>query len=453
MLLSLPDHLFLLLENPKQPMNVGGICLFEYPKDDKDFVDRLVHHLTQDPKKVSPPFNLIPKHIYWQEDKDFDLSRHFFRHRLQNGTQEALLDHIAHHHRALMDRSRPLWQFHVIENVPAQNLENQCFAVYFKIHHALSDGVGAMRLLRRSLSNQPNSPLAQPLWAAKASNKPKTAQTGLAKPIPQSSNPLKSTLSVLKALQKRWTDKHLSQFTSVFDAPKTPLNQIITDKRQIFVQAFDKPSFEQIARTFGTTTNDAILTVCAGALRRYLLQKQALPAKPLTAFVPISLRQDDSSGGNRLSFLLANLATDEACAIARLRRINASTQDAKQRFLGMNYAQIIAYSVAIYGAFGVNLATGLVPSKQAFNLIISNIPSGSEPLYLGNAVLAQLYPASVLFDGQALNITFANYTNKINIGLILCPKTLADGKQILHNMQEELQDMLNNIAKSTNPQT
>lgn len=444
MLLSLPDHLFLLLENPKQPMNVGGICIFEQPENDKDFVQKLVLHLTKNPKKATAPFNLIPKNMRWQEDKNFDLAHHFFHHRLQDCTQEALLDYIARHHRTLMSRNKPLWEFHVIENIPTTNPKTQCFALYFKIHHALSDGVGAMRLLRRSLSSQSDTPLAQPLWAVQ---KTQTHNTNKPKPK-QKSTLTQSTLPVLKALQQRFTDRQLPHFTSVFDAPITPLNRTITAERQIFIQSLDKPSLEKITKTFGTTTNDAILAVCSGALRRYLLQKNALPRKSMTAFVPISLRRDDSSGGNRLSFLLANLATHESCATARLKHIHASTQDAKSRFFGMTYAQILAYSVAIYGAFGVNLATGIAPNRQAFNLIISNIPSGNEPLYLGGALLSQLYPASVLFDGQALNITFVNRRQQIDIGLILCPDTLADGGQILTYMKEELEQMLT-LAHST----
>lgn len=442
MLLSLPDHLFLLLENPKQPMNAGGICIFEQPKDDDDFVDRLVAHLTQNPKNVRPPFNHIPQGLHWKKDPNFDLGRHFFRHRLQENTQKALLDYIAHHHRTLMDRKKPLWEFHVIENISATSTKKS-FALYFKIHHALSDGVGAMHLLRRSLHSQPTPDFAPPLWATQSS---KTSHTKAPKAKQKKLFLLKDSLSVLKALQQRFADRQLPQFTSVFDAPKTPLNQTISGERQIFVRSFDKPSFERIAHNFGVSTNDAILAVCAGALRRYLIQKDALPTKPLIAFVPISLRQDASGGGNRLSFLLANLATDKSCATTRLQHIHASTQDAKQRFLGMNYAQIMAYSLATYGAFGLNLMTALSPTNQAFNLIISNIPGGSEALYLGEAALTELYPASVLFDGQALNITFANYAKKIDIGLTVCPKTLTDSNKLLGYMQDELLQISNTIA-------
>lgn len=148
--------------------------------------------------------------------------------------------------------------------------------------------------------------------------------------------------------------------------------------------------------------------------------------------------------GNQISFLLTNLATATPDPKERLLKIARSTKDSKERFLGLNHAQIINYSLAIYGLAGLNLATRLYPAKQAFNLIISNIPGAKTPMYLNGARLTGLFPVSVLFDGQALNITLANYQNSIDICLTACKDILPDVDKLLDCLEQEL-DVLENL--------
>lgn len=155
--------------------------------------------------------------------------------------------------------------------------------------------------------------------------------------------------------------------------------------------------------------------------------------------------------GNQLSFLLINLATHEPDPKRRLDIIRKSSQDGKSRFNAMNHARdIIAYSLAIYGAAGLNLATGLLPKKQAFNLIISNTPGSKDVRYLNGATLTGVHPASVLFDGQALNLTLANHQNTLDIGITVCESTLTNAEQLGKLMTEAL-DALERLAH-TQPQ-
>lgn len=442
--LTLSDHVFLALETKKQPMHVAGVCVFELPEGaDDGFLYQLIDDMKMNDTPPTFPFNqVLDKGLFWKTEDNFKVEHHFRHIALPrpSGMKE-LMAYISREHSRVMDRQKPLWEFHLIEGLaPESEGRPMRFALYLKIHHAMVDGVAAMRLLQMSLSRTKDAAPSLPFWAL-----PTGARNHLQSLIAQdksfmhlAKNQVTSIFPVGKGLIQRYIDRHLVSFTSVFDAPSTILNQKIRATRKVLARSFSKSDFSNIACAFGTSTNDVILAVCSGALRRYLIQHNALPDEPLIAFVPVSLRKDDSALGNQLSFLLANLATNQPNIKERLLTIKDSMADGKARFANMNQTQIINYSVAIYAAAGLNLATGLKPSKQAFNLIISNVPGAKDNLYLHGARLTGIFPASVLFDGQALNITLANYHDKIDFGITACDFALPNIECLLDFMDNEL---------------
>lgn len=442
--LSLSDHLFLMLETKKQPMHVAGVCVFELPYDaDDDFLYRLIDDMQMDKIAPSFPFNqMLYKKAFWKTDDNFRVEHHFRHIALPKpaGTKE-LLSYISREHSRLMDRQKPMWEFHLIEGLESEAQGRpKRFALYLKIHHAMTDGVAAMRLLQMSLSKSPHERLSLPVWAlsTKIRNQLDNFLPHNKSLMQITKEQLSSIPTVAQAITRRFQDRHLNEFTSSFDAPPSILNQRIRATRKVAAQSFAKSRFEAIAKYFAVTTNDVILAVCSGALRHYLLEHDALPKQPLVAFVPISLRKDDSAVGNQLSFLLTNLGTHQHSPYKRLHTIAQSMQDGKQRFAAFNQTEAINYSALIYGLFGLNLATGIYPKKQGFNLIISNVPGAKTPLYLNGARLTAIYPASVLFDGQALNITLANYQDKIDFGITACDIALPHIDWLLDYIEDEL---------------
>jgi diacylglycerol O-acyltransferase len=187
------------------------------------------------------------------------------------------------------------------------------------------------------------------------------------------------------------------------------------------------------------TINDIVLAICSGALREYLLSQNALPKKPLIAMVPASVRSDDSDISNRITMILANLGTHKEDPLERLKIVRRSVLSAKERFKRMNANQILNYSAFVYGAAGLNIASGLMPTRQAFNVIISNVPGPQEPLYWNGARLEALYPASIVLDGQALNITMTSYLDKLEVGLTACRNALPKMQNLLTHLEEEIQ--------------
>lgn len=140
--------------------------------------------------------------------------------------------------------------------------------------------------------------------------------------------------------------------------------------------------------------------------------------------VPASLRTDDSDMSNRITMILANLGTHKDQPLERLEIIRRSMQNSKQRFSRMTANEILNYSAVVYGPAGLNIMSGMLPKRQAFNLVISNVPGPREPLYWNGAKLDALYPASIVMDGQALNITMTSYLDKLEVGLTACRNAL-----------------------------
>lgn len=445
-LLNPIDLLFTVLESRTQPMHVGGLFLFEVPENcQDDFVSELAKQMLNS-KTPSFPFNqVLDRLMFWKEDENFEVYQHFRHIALPKPARiQELLHYVSLEHSRLLNKSNPMWECHIIEGIEPESESHQPrFALYFKIHHSVVDGIAAMRLARKSLSESAIEPMHLPLWSLITRHR---SQINAILPEDRSvRNIIKEQLSTIKPVFRELRTSIIElknpDFTSTFEAPKSILNQRITASRRLLTQSYDLNKFKQLAIDFSVSVNDIVLAVCAGVLRNYLLANDALPKKPLIAFVPISLRKDDSDNGNQVSFLLANLATHLDDPVARIKKINASTSNGKNRFGRMTQAEVINYSAITYFWAGLNLLTGLNPKFQAFNLIISNVPGSEKPLYWNGAALQALYPASILLNGQAMNITLATYVDKIEFGITVCDDVLPNSHSLLQLIADEIETL------------
>ena len=438
------DFIFLNLEKRQQPMHVGGLFLFELPKDaSATFVHDLVEDIRQSKSIPVPPFNNQLNGLFWGEDNEFDIDHHFSHIALPKpGRIRELLVYISQQHSSLIDRAKPLWTCDIIEGI-----EGNRFAMYCKIHHAMVDGVAGMRLIEKSLSKDPAEKHVVPLWCveSKRTKRLKNSKDVASSKMKGLMKGIKSQLEVTPKVFQELSQTIFKErgknpdYVSSFQAPPSMLNQRVSSSRRFAAQSFELSRFRNIAKSLGVTLNDVVLAICSGALRDYLIVHDSLPKKPLIAMVPASLRTDDSTEGNQITMILANLATHVEDPLERLEIIRRSVQNSKQRFSRMTSSEILIYSALVYGPAGLNIASGMLPKRQAFNLVISNVPGPREPLYWNGAKLDALYPASIVMDGQALNITMTSYLDKLEVGLIACRNSIPKMQSLLTHLEDEIQ--------------
>jgi diacylglycerol O-acyltransferase len=227
--------------------------------------------------------------------------------------------------------------------------------------------------------------------------------------------------------------------------PATPFNKPITPHRRIAFRSVDLDAVKAVKNAFGVSVNDVVMAMCAGALRRWLTAHDALPAQPLVAMIPVSVRDPASRGalGNKVSAMLATLPTNVTDPALRLQIVHAATQVAKASQAAIPQGLVdqisdFAPPALTARAARVVFATGLLHRLPPFNITISNVPGPNVPVYLGGARLIAHYPVSVVTDGQGLNITLVGYLGQLHFGLVACRELVPDIDVLAGYLPEEL---------------
>lgn len=439
------DAIFLLGESREHPMHVGGLMLFEPPAGaGREFVGEIYHAMLSQ-RDFQPTFRKHPATILggitnvgWTYDDDLDIDYHLRRSALPvPGRVRDLLEMTSRLHGTLLDRHRPLWEAHLVEG-----LNDGRFAVYVKIHHALTDGVSLLRLISRTLSTDPRDPELRVPWALppRPRSQPGGGSrlrelAGLAKAV-AAAGP--STISLARAALLE------QQLTLPFEAPHTMLNVRIGGARRCAAQSWPVHRIKKIKLAAGVTLNDVVLAMCAGALRNYLADQNALPDRPLVAMVPVSLRTEaeSDSGGNRVGTILCNLATHLEDPAERLAAISDSMRRNKKVFAELPRTQALALSALNMSPLMLAAVPGVVPATPPpFNIVISNVPGPTEPLYWRGARLDGNYPLSIALDWLALNITVVSNAGNLDFGLVGCRRSVPHLQRLLAHLDTALSDL------------
>jgi WS/DGAT/MGAT family acyltransferase len=447
-LMSPTDSVFLLTETREHPMHVGGLQLFEPPDGaGPEFVREIYDALIAN-RDFQPTFRKRPAwvvgglaNVAWAYDDpdDIDIDYHLRRSALPSpGRVRELLELTSRWHSTLLDRHRPLWEAHFVEG-----LNDGRFALYSKSHHSLIDGVSALKLMQRTLSTDPDDPEIRATWSLPRRGK-RSDSSGRSRwqTLRQAAGSVAalgpSTWSLARAALVE------QQLTLPFAAPRTMLNVPIGGARRFAAQSWSLDRIKSIKRAAGVTVNDVVLAMCSGALRYYLLDEQALPDTPLVAMVPVSLRtaKEADAGGNMVGSILCNLATDMEDPAKRLATISESMRGNKKVFSELPRLQAFALSAFLIAPLGLAAVPGFVSSAPPpFNIVISNVPGPTEPMYWGGARLDGNYPLSIALDGQALNITLTTNAGNIDFGLVGCRRSVPHLQRLLGHLESSLKDL------------
>lgn len=439
-LMSPVESMMMVAESPGHPMHVAGLQLFETPQGAGPEFVREYHEALRACDDVQPLFRKRPAMLpggvnaAWSSEADVELDYHVRHSALPGpGRVRELLELTSRLHSGMLDRHRPLWETHVIEG-----LNDGRFAVYTKIHHGLVDGMAAINLLQGALSSDPVDRQVRAAWAS-----PNPARAGGSSTLRTLAGAIKSIPRVgSSTLGLARSALFEQQLTLPFRAPSTILNVPIGGARRCAAQSYPLQRIKDIKNATGATVNDVVLAMCAGALRAYLTDQNALPEKPLVAMVPVSLRTpDDAAGGNAVSAVLANLATHLDDPAQRLTTISECMRNNKAAIAQMPRPQAIALGMMLLSPVVLGGVMGTAAGPPPFNLCISNVPGARNPLYANGARLQGSYPMSIAANGQALNITLVGGSDSLDFGLVGCRRAVPHLQRLLADLETSLKDL------------
>jgi diacylglycerol O-acyltransferase len=426
--LSLLDVAFFIAESQASPKHVGGLMVCKRPARSKpDFAADLYRELLTF-SDVQPPFNRVIRFSLtampcWQECKSVDLAQHVFHHRLPRGRngREELYRLVSTLHQPMLDRSRPLWQLHVIEGINEGR-----FALYLKMHHACADGVTMMRWAADSLSAAAADTVLRPMWSVRhvggghQRSEEKLAQSLLAGLEGTGKHVLgMGRLAAMLLLESVKLTRNAISLPFVADG-NTPLTGQVTLGRQFATTSVSMARVNLIRSRTRSTLNHVALTCLDGALRRYLCDQGIELKRPITIQMPVNLRQEgDQRGGNKIGIIPVELSPPTDDPYVRLRNIGFSLRNVRSMIDSVPPEAIESYTL-ITGVVGqlaemLGLSNHLPP---AGNTLVSNLPGPPEHLYIKGARLEELHPISTLPPGNLLNITLFSYAGQLHFGLI-----------------------------------
>ena len=469
------DTTFLNIESNACPMHVGGLVILEPPQvksEDGGFGQVFKH--VEGRLDLIPPMRrrllnapLDLDHPYWIEDPDFDLVHHVKHRALPSpGTDHKLSELVCELASQRLDRNLPLWEIHYIEGLKGGRV-----ATVTKMHHAAIDGVSGAEILGHLLDLKPEARVIPPpekpwkpdripstvslanLTARSLARRPRDALRLVRETWPIL---LSSGREVMERRKLARNGEKKPSGGAFAMAPRTRFNRQISARRSYAFGSMPLDQIKLVKNTFGTSLNDVVMAVCAIAMRHYLLEHQELPKVPLIAGVPMSTRTEEQKGtaGNRVTFLRASLHTNEADPVACLKKISAEMATAKNAMRALpanlmgDWAQLpapalMARAARLYENFGVQ--DYHVP---AFNVIISNVPGPSVPLYFAGMKVLANYPVSIPYHGAGFNITLMSYCGKPDFGLTADYDSLPDTAHFADLMHEALKELVRQAGKA-----
>jgi WS/DGAT/MGAT family acyltransferase len=471
------DATFLYLETPEMPMHVGALHVFELPAGYKG---RFVRDLRRHIALRLPLTPALRRKLWWMPlkianpawvDATPDLDKHIVEVRLKKGSDlPALEAKVGELHTVLLDRSRPLWKFHVFEGLAPAADGRKRVALYTQVHHAGVDGKAAVALASVvfDVTPEPRAPDIKPsarprkyrlgfgemLSGAVANQVQQLAH--LVRTLPGTVGSLSKAATQAAARSKLVTGK--AGVSNLALAPRTRLNTTVTDRRVFAGVSVPLAELKAIARANEATLNDMVLWLCSTALRRQFARRGGLPRKSLIAAVPVSLRASgDATSDNQASLTVVSLGTHIADPGKRLQHIRTATAAMKETlgavkkvlptdFPSLGLPWLLEAATKLYGRARV---ADRIP--QVANVAISNVPGPTVPLYLAGARMLANYPTSVVVHGMGLNITVQSYDKSLDFGLMADARAMPDVRELADGIAVAFDDLRALAAEQAQP--
>lgn len=461
------DHQFLAMETATTYGHVSGLAVYDpSTRPDGRLTRADICLLVGERIHLLPPFRWrlteVPlglDHPYWIQDPDFDLDFHIRETAVPPpGGPEQLATQVARIFSRPLDRAHPLWELYLIHGIDGDKV-----GLMTKIHHSAVDGVSGAEILSVLLDDSPEGRAVTPakVGSEEGERRPGDLEmlarglAGIPRQRVRALRGLPGTVANLDSATLRWAPgastlaraaREIGRFVPGVDggeggvldmpsvsAPRTRFNGPISPHRRFAMGQIPLGTVKGMKNAAGVSVNDVVVTICASAVREWLLERDELPAEPLVAMVPVSVRGPEERGtfGNRVSVMIAPVPTHLADPVERLRFAHETLSVAKERHratpasLLQDATEFIPPTLMSRAARAIVRAATAGPLRPPLNLVISNLPGPREPLYLAGARLEAHYPVSVITDGVGLNITCMSYLDHIDFGVV-CDRDQVD---------------------------
>ena len=444
------DAFFLYLETPTQPLNV--CCILELDTSTMPrgytygrFRAAVAKHVTAVPefrmKLADTQFNL--DHPVWVDDENFQLRRHLHRVGVPvPGGRRELAEICGYIAGLPLERDRPLWEMWVLEG----GARSGAVTVMLKVHHAIVDGVAGANLLAQLCSAEPEAPAPRPVRGAGGGNTLQIAASGLMgfalRPLLLATVVPATMLTLVRTALRARDGRTMA---APFSAPPTPFNGSVSRNRNIAYTQLDMRDVKRVKERFGVTINDVVVALCAGVLRRFLLERGELPDTPLVAAVPVSVHgKSDRGGRNHTTWMFCRVESQISDPAERIRTIAAGNTAAKDHTTAMGPTLLHDWTQfggpTVFGAAMKILPR--IPHSPVYNLILSNVPGPQAQLYFLGCQVDTMYPLGPVLGFAGLNITVMSLNGELGIGIIGCPDLVPDLWGIADAFPDALKELL-----------
>jgi len=458
------DASFLYLETPTLHMHVEMVTVFDpstvpggysFAKMQAQIASRTFQAPVFRRLLVEVPFRL--GHPVWVDDPHFDIDYHVRRTAVPSpGGLLELADLAGDIASRQLDRSKPLWEIWI-----AEGLEDDRIAVIAKMHHSTVDGMSGAALLSVLFDLEVDpGPEPEPPEVVVDGHIPSSAELISEALAARVFRPFEMTRDILRTGQRlldvrrvrNEPEHHAPQAKAALplSAPRTSFNGTLTRRRQVALSAIGLADVKRLKDATGATVNDVVLGICTGALRRFLIEGDELPDKPLVAVVPVSVHPDIDApyGSNKVSSMFVQLPAQVDDPLERLEAIREGTKGAKQEHNALGADMLVNW--AEHATPNTFAAAARLYSRMRLadrhrpvaNLIISNVPGPDFPLYLAGAEMAAGFPLGPVIDGIGINITIMSYRGTLYWGIISCPETMPKVWKLAADIPVALDELL-----------
>jgi diacylglycerol O-acyltransferase / wax synthase len=450
------DASFLANERSNGHMAIGAVlmCAGEAPRHE-DFVAHVRSRLHQVPRLrqrlLEPPLRLGTP--FWVDDPDFDVHRHVKRAVLTApGDDEQLSRLVGELLAPPLERTKPLWELVVVEG-----LADERFAIVYKTHHAMADGISAVDIGMLLFDLEPKSgpaPAEAP-WTAHRMPNRRALVRHVGARIAAVPRRIAAWFRRAREQPGRAAGRARDSVAGLWEvalnlarpAPAVPFNRPIGRSRGFVWANFDLADFKHVKNALGGTVNDVSLAVVAGALRRWLADREvAVGEIELKALVPVSIRTEDERGelGNKLTAMRGPLPVGIADPVERLHAVSAAMdrlKASKQPFAaeaiwGINdWLRDLAPPALLRPTAALNFSTRL------FNLLVTNFPGPQVGLYVLGRPLAQIYPVGFLAKDHGLAVAILSYNGQVGFGFLADPAVVPDPDRLVAHLEGAVEEL------------